>query len=57
MPMSYCRVWASLPSDPNDPCLVFLISLENSNTIVDEVKFYGPHGGHQMFLPIDFLVD
>jgi len=27
--MSCCKVGASLPLDPNGPCLLFLITLEN----------------------------
>jgi len=35
-----CRVRASFPSDPSGPCLVFLITSENSNTTVDGIRFY-----------------
>jgi len=38
--MSCCKVGASLPLDPNGACLVFLITSENSNTTVDEIRFY-----------------
>jgi len=43
--MSCCKVGASLPSDPYGPCLVFLITSESSNTIVDGSSFICPTVG------------
>jgi len=38
--MSCCKAGASLPSDSNRPCLVFLITLEGSVGNVDGINFY-----------------
>jgi len=51
--MSCCKAGASLSSDLSGPYLVFLISLESSNTKVDGIRFYRAPGGHQMFSPVD----
>jgi len=51
--MSYNKAGTSLPSDPNRPCLVFLITSEGLVANVVGIKFIGPHGGCQMLSPID----
>jgi len=51
--MSCYKMGESLPSDPCGPCLVFLITSEGSIMNADGIKFYRPHGGRQMFLPIE----
>ena len=38
--MICCKVGSSLPSDPNEFFLVFLITPENLNTTVDGIRFY-----------------
>ena len=45
--------WASFHSNPNSPCLMFLITSEGSMVNVDGIKFYLPHGGRQMFSLVD----
>jgi len=51
-----CKAGASLPSDPNGPCLVFLITWNAQSQIWVGSGFIGPHGGCQMFSPasVDF---
>ena len=38
--MSCCKTGASPPSNPCGPCLVFLITSEESITNADGIKFY-----------------
>ena len=38
--MICCKVGSLVPSHPSGPCLVFLITSENSNTTVDGIRFY-----------------
>ena len=45
----------SPPSSADAPCLVFLMSLDSSHLRAGP-KFIGPHGGRQMFSPIDSAV-
>ena len=41
--MSYCKVGASLPSDPNGHCLVFLITFESFKHECGGIRFYREH--------------
>ena len=51
--MSCCKARASLPLDPNRPCLVFLIMSEGSVTNVDGIKYYRAARRRQMFSLVD----
>jgi len=50
--MIYCKVEASLPSNPNGLCLVFLITWNSQSQVWVRSSFIGSHGGRQMFLSV-----
>jgi len=51
--MICCKAGTLLPSDPIDPCLVFLITWNAQSQMWVRLGFIGPHGGRQMFSSVD----